>query len=237
MCKDVVRLRAGIGGDWVVTFGLPTRCHFLSQPLLLFKIFLCLHQSARTYLRHRRAREIVASWLEATIVELEVDEATIRERLLKRENGVGENHYYIPLERQRHIRTQKKETNTKTNTNTNTKTNTKTTREMLVKRELLAWHTSTKDICQQSVELGDQLIFIGFIASLLASCLKLCKFICCVASSTSPLLLSEHTEGGVHVDLQRWVWESWRIRKGEDKILINLKFFALGDQTQCYIKY
>merc|ERR1719209_490286 len=59
MCKDVLRLRARIGGDWVVTFGLPTR----------------------------RAREIVASWLEAIIVVLEVDEETTRERLMKRENG------------------------------------------------------------------------------------------------------------------------------------------------------
>lgn len=59
MCKDVLRLRAQVGGDWVVTFGLPTR----------------------------RARDIVASQLEASIVVLEVDEETTRERLMKRENG------------------------------------------------------------------------------------------------------------------------------------------------------
>ena len=33
MCKDVLRLRGRIGGDWVVTFGLPTRC--LSSPTTL----------------------------------------------------------------------------------------------------------------------------------------------------------------------------------------------------------
>jgi len=59
MCNDVKRLRAQIGGDWVVTFGLPTR----------------------------RAREIVIKELAASIVMLEVDEATTRERLMKRENG------------------------------------------------------------------------------------------------------------------------------------------------------
>ena len=62
---------------------------------------ICLHQSARSNLRLRRAREIVASWLEATIVELEVDEATTRERLLKRESGVGENHYPAGVLRRR----------------------------------------------------------------------------------------------------------------------------------------
>jgi len=59
MCNDVLRLRAQLGGDWVVTFGLPTRS----------------------------SRDIVRNQLGATIVELTAEEATIRERLMKRENG------------------------------------------------------------------------------------------------------------------------------------------------------
>ena len=39
MCNDVLRLRAQLGGDWVVTFGLPTR----SPPdLKIYKYILYL---------------------------------------------------------------------------------------------------------------------------------------------------------------------------------------------------
>ena len=100
MCNDVKRLRARIGGDWVVTFGLPTRCHFSVKPFIhdpcstlssslsvpMWNINWSTNQDS-----HRRARDIVVRELAASIVVLEVDEATTRERLMKRENGVGWN--------------------------------------------------------------------------------------------------------------------------------------------------
>ena len=80
MCNDVKRLRAQIGGDWVVTFGLPTRCHFSVKPFIhdpcstlssslsvpMWNINWSTNQDS-----HRRAREIVIKELAASIVMLE----------------------------------------------------------------------------------------------------------------------------------------------------------------------
>jgi len=78
MCKDVLRLRAQIGGDWVVTFGLPTRCHLSWKNLFSYLFFtpvcVCgeLVISIHCSIYHRRAREIVVSQLGASIMVLEV---------------------------------------------------------------------------------------------------------------------------------------------------------------------
>ena len=95
MCNDVKRLRARIGGDWVVTFGLPARCHSSVNPFIhpsynsLLSVPMCNINCSTNQDSHRRAREIVIRELAASIVVLEVDEATTMERLMKRENGVG----------------------------------------------------------------------------------------------------------------------------------------------------
>ena len=115
MCNDVLRLRAQLGGDWVVTFGLPTRStldikvyKYISIFLLFglptrsaldIKVFfyylpcqqglLQISKSTNIFLQCRSSRDIVRDQLRATIVELTADEATIRERLMRREKGVG----------------------------------------------------------------------------------------------------------------------------------------------------